>query len=222
MPLSLWDNFCAGLNVARDAVPLFETDENGAVAVKLRGKAAIPILKRSALMDALILQQTDRLHSGFLEQDNRYDGLIYMMFYLRGGKVVPLYIGKTESKGTRNPVSANIKDLHIDTGKFARWGDSYAYHIGDLSAVVLPGHLPVKQTIKYQRWAETLFVSYPSTTPVLKEPVYFWCQAWDKTSTGIWAQFGATRLTFLEYLMIGVASAAFPGLLNFEGRNRAL
>jgi hypothetical protein len=37
----------------------------------------------------------------------------------------------------------------------------------------------------------------------------------------IWREFGATRLAFEEYLLIGVASELFPhDLLNLEGRNR--
>jgi len=38
---------------------------------------------------------------------------------------------------------------------------------------------------------------------------------------GIWQQFGSTKLTFLEHLLIGADSAAFPNqLLNDEGKNR--
>ena len=40
-------------------------------------------------------------------------------------------------------------------------------------------------------------------------------------SYGLWQEFGATSLAFLEYLLIGVANAAFSGeLLNTEGTNR--
>ena len=40
-------------------------------------------------------------------------------------------------------------------------------------------------------------------------------------AVGIWEDFGPTRLTFLEYLLIGVASAVFPEtLLNREGQSR--
>jgi hypothetical protein len=37
-------------------------------------------------------------------------------------------------------LSANLIHLATDSSKFGRWGDNYAYHIGDLSSVVLPGH----------------------------------------------------------------------------------
>ena len=88
-----------------------------------------------------------------------------------GNHFVPLYIGKTETfgKGDRN-LSANVRNLKSDRSKFARWGDNYAYHIGDLSSCVLPDHSETKRTAKYQAWADTLFV--PGTLR-LKRPVYF-------------------------------------------------
>jgi hypothetical protein len=46
-------------------------------------------------------------------------------------------------------------------------------------------------------------------------------KAWRRDEVGIWEDFGQTRLTFLEYLLIGVASSVFPDdLLNIEGQNR--
>lgn len=87
--------------------------------------------------------------------------------------------------------------------------------------MVLPGHSDAAISNKYTSWAESLFVSYPSVEPKLKKEVFFWCSAWSNTNLSIWHDFGATRLTFLEYLMIGVASAAFPmTLLNREGHSR--
>jgi hypothetical protein len=51
--------------------------------------------------------------------------------------------------------------------------------------------------------------------------VYFWAKAWKRTDVGVWSELSPTRLAFLEYLLIGVASTAFDGsLLNYEGRNR--
>jgi hypothetical protein len=111
--------------------------------------------------------------------------------------------------------------LQSDKGKFARWGDNYQYHIGDLSAVSVHGHVDKYRTYKYQDWAAALFKDFPSDNPMLKRPVYFWCKAWKGEDVGIWQDFGQTRLTFLEYLLIGVASSAFPSLLlNREGQSR--
>jgi hypothetical protein len=66
-----------------------------------------------------------------------------------------------------------------------------------------------------------LFAAFPSETPQLRRETYFWIKAWKHGSTGIWKEYGETSLTFLEYLLIGVASDLFPDLLlNEEGVNR--
>jgi hypothetical protein len=126
--------------------------------------------------------------------------------------LVPLYIGKAETFGRGDGnLSANLRNLRTSKDKFARWGDNYPYHIGDLSAVVLTGHPDEKQNPKI------------TEQPQLAFDVYFWAKAWKSTDVGIWPELSPTRLAFLEYLLIGVASTAFGGsLLNYEGRNRAL
>ncbi len=152
-----------------------------------------------------------------------YDGIIYIM-HTRGsdGRIVPRYIGKSESFGkTFRIPSVNLARLATDTSKFARWGDNYAYHIGDLSAVVLAGHGLETQTVKYRSWANALFEAINTERPRLRQPIFFWVKAWRKDDIGIWTEFGPTRLTFLEYLLIGIASSIFPReLLNREGHNR--
>ena len=111
--------------------------------------------------------------------------------------------------------------IEKDRSKFARWGDNYQYHIGDLSAAALAGHPVDKISPKYSRWAADLFDEIPSENPRLKEDVRFWVKAWKTTDIGIWSEMSPTRLTFLEYLLIGVASSIFGDrLLNAEGRNR--
>ena len=56
---------------------------------------------------------------------------------------------------------------------------------------------------------------------MLQRPVYFWAKAWSASELGVLEEFGPARLTFLEYLLIGVASSAFGDtLLNREGQNR--
>ncbi len=144
------------------------------------------------------------------------------MFLKSSDKIIPLYIGKAETIGIGNRnLSANIKGLNRDRSKFARWGDNYAYHIGDLSAVILPDHQPGKVNKKYMDWANAIFDDFPSPKPKLKQKVFFWSTVWSKSTVGMWERFGATRLTFQEYLMIGVASACYPDiLLNREGQNR--
>jgi hypothetical protein len=204
-------------------VPLFDYVEGGFVKTKQVGnKSPRSVLCRSEQMEKMIRTETDKLVMDWESKQHEYQGLIYVMFLSESEKVVPLYIGKAESigKGEKN-LSANIKNLKNDLSKFARWGDNYAYHIGDLSAVVLSGHDPNKQSKKYIDWAKSIFVKIPHPNPKLKQDVYFWTTCWRKDTVGIWEDFGPTNLTFLEYLMIGVASSAFPNqLLNREGQNR--
>ncbi len=219
----LWDSFCADHRVAESAVLLFEADDNYLARTREIGQTSKRhVLNRSPEMESLITRETERLVEDWKSGKHEFDGLIYMMFWNRTGKVVPLYIGKTETVGKgQNNLSANIANLAGDKGKFARWGDNYAYHIGDLSAAVLPGHPEAKAAEKYKAWAKALFETTGTESPKLREPVYFWTKAWRRSAVGIWGDFGPTRLTFLEYLLIGVASAVFPDtLLNREGRNR--
>jgi hypothetical protein len=220
----IWTAFCDRFDIARKAVPLFDANANGVVTSRMvgRGQTARLVLSRSAAMEVMVRDEVERLVADWRTGTHRLDGLIYMIGSITEQKFVPLYIGKTETlgKGDAN-LSANIANLDRDTSKFARWGDNYAYHVGDLSACVLPGHSASKLTQKYQAWAERLFVSVPSDRPQLKEPVYFWAKAWDKSWVGVWSELGATRLAFLEYLLIGVASLASDRLLNREGIARS-
>jgi hypothetical protein len=83
------------------------------------------------------------------------------------------------------------------------------------------GGLPDKISPKYERWAETLFEDRPAENPRLRLQPRFWAKAWKSSDVGVWSEMNPTKLTFLEYLLIGVASAAFgTQLLNTEGRNR--
>ena len=206
-------------------MPLFGTSSDLAVKTKQIGKPTLrSILCRSPEMDNLIRMECAKLIDDWKQKAFAYDGLIYMMLAEEPEGVVPLYIGKAETigKGEGN-LSANIKDIETNTRNFARWGDNYAYHIGDLSAAVLPGHDPKEITPKYSSWAASLFKEYPTNTPVLKRKVFFWTKAWSANNdTGPEVGLGGpTKLTFLEYLLIGLASSAFGDvLLNREGRNR--
>lgn len=63
----------------------------------------------------------------------------------------------------------------------------------------------------------------PNDTSLLKQKVFFWAKVWSsKNDTGPEVGLGPTKLTFLEYLLIGIASSTFGDvLLNRENRNRA-
>ena len=219
----LWDTF-ADQHKIRDAwVPLFSTSTSGIVQTKKIGTTNVRnILCRSEQMESLIVKECAKLVDDWTSGTHVYDGLLYIMAIEDIESIVPLYIGKAESYGKKaGNLSVNIKGVDRDKSKFARWGDNYAYHIGDLSAVVLPGHDPKHIERKYLSWATELFNDYPNENPILKRPVYFWAKAWSSDEIGPWQDFGATRLTFLEYLLIGLTSSAFgERLLNREGHNR--
>lgn len=219
----IWNQFCNLHCIETNKVPLFATLPGLAVKTKQIGKPKLRnILCRSPEMDNLVRAECTKLIEDWKQKSFAYDGLIYMMLAEEPEGVVPLYIGKAETlgKGDGN-LSANIKGIETSTRNFARWGDNYAYHIGDLSAVAIPGHDSKKANPKYKAWAASLFDKYPTVAPVLKRQVFFWAKAWSSKDHGPWADFGPTRLTFLEYLLIGLASSAFGDvLLNREGRNR--
>jgi hypothetical protein len=221
--LGLWNRWCSEQLVIEQAVPLFSCDESLVVRTRMIGSSSKrPVLCRHENMEKLVLNQVNLLNGDWSEGFHDYDGLIYLMFVKVDENVVPLYIGKAETfgKGDRN-LSVNLRNIHTDRSKFARWGDNYQYHIGDLSAAVLSGHASGKVSPKYEKWARALFEDLEQQSLRLRKPVYFWTKAWKPTDRGIWAEMNPTRLTFLEYLLIGVASAAFGmTLLNNEGHNR--
>lgn len=215
----IWSDFCDEYEVQQHGVPLFEESEL-VVNTILYGKEnhKRTVLKRSSLMNHLIVSEAKKVIHDFNEKQGLYEGLIYMMFFIEKNTVIPLYIGKTEKYGKRSgQLSTN---LTTNSHYFCRWGYNYAYHIGDLSAIVCPGHSNEKVNKKYEKWAESLFIDYPSHKPKLKRNTYFWCKAWKQGDIGPWKEFGPTPLTFLEYLLIGLSSSIFPELLNVEGVNR--
>lgn len=221
MPLSkieLWDSFCSKYKVLETGVPLFD-DLGGNVSTFQYGKDQRWMLKRSLEMEDLVIKEVDKIIKDYTENINEYEGLIYIMYWNENQRIIPLYIGKAEKFGKKDKnLSANISHKK---GFFARWGYNYDYHIGDLSAVVCIGHDKEKIDPKYIKWAEKIFIDWPSLYPKLKRQTYFWMQAWRSDNIGIWQEFGVTNLTFLEYLLIGVANSIFSEyLLNEEGVNR--
>ena len=158
-----WDNFLKRHRVVECSTELF-THKDGICSTNLKGRmnSRRAFLIRNPLMETLIIDQTTLLESSFHSCSANYDGLIYLMFSFEKGEVVPLYIGKTETLGKNENLSENIRNLKANKGKFARWGDGYQYHIGDLSAVVLKGHSADKKSTKYTSWADALFLDYPT------------------------------------------------------------
>jgi hypothetical protein len=218
--LSLWQSFVSSNRVAQDCVPLFAM-AGGQVETLAYGKDGRQILERSGEMNALMRGLGSQLVQEYQSGDVRNSGILYMMLSHEGESVVPLYIGKAEiyGKGDKN-LSVNISDLISGDGKFGRWGYNYAYHLGDLSAVTLPGHAESKRTIKYEAWRDALFeLTDGAVRP--KRDIRFWARIWGPDCQSVWRGYGQTRLAFEEYLLIGVASDLFQDhLLNREGRNR--
>ena len=220
--IRLWDSFCARYDVLTDSVRLFDLSDERVVRTREIGKANIRrMLCRGDAMEAVIRRAASALVDDWEKGTRQFDGLIYMVGTIEDETFTPLYIGKAEMAGkTPGVLSANLKGVQTDTSKFARWGDGYAYHIGDLSACVVPGHAPNKITKKYSAWAQAMFVEFPSHQPVLRKPIYFWAKAWKPENLGVFEELGQTSLANLEYELIGVVGRVFPNLLNYEGQPR--
>jgi hypothetical protein len=217
----LWETFVKNHRILNFPVPLFKCHDLIVETIE-RGIEKKSFLKRSPEMEYLLISEVNKVINDFNQNSEIYDGLIYMMYKIRDNKVIPLYIGKSEKYGKKDKnLSVNIKNIEKNNDKFCRWGYNYAYHTGDLSAVTCLGHNQEKINKKYHKWAASLFQNFPSEQPRLKEMVYFWIKAWDKNDFNILKEYGPIKVTFLEYLLIGIASELFPReLLNDEGVNR--
>ncbi len=212
--LAIWDDFCHQHGILEKPTPLFAADEG---VVRLLPFGTQKVLQRSAQMEALVIQETTKVVDDYKQGADVLEGLIYMMYWVEGARVIPLYIGRTEKYGRKGGnLSANIANPR-DKARFSRWGYNPYYHIGALSAALLESH----SKGNYGRWAEVLFETTPSQHPRLNRETYFWISAWRAGTVGPWKELGATPLTSLEYLLIALAGALFPDhLLNVEGINR--
>jgi len=170
----------------------------------------------------MVRNQATLVCTDYENETEEYEGLLYMMFWEDNGKVLPLYIGKAEKYGKNEKnLSANLKGVSNgnNLANFCRWGHNYAYHIGDLSAIVCQGHPEKQKKPKYEAWAKKLFSNRDSR--LLSQSVFFWMKAWAKTDSVRHETFGHTKLTFSESLLIGIGSTLYPDeILNTEGVNR--
>jgi hypothetical protein len=229
---ALWKKLCKKLHV-EECVPLFATEDDG-LTVKARmigDPPQRPVLQRSDEMERNVVGIAKKLvddyncHRDNPEVEREFDGMLYMMGWEEGdGGFLPLYVGRAETLGNKGDgrLSANLENVDRGRNKrnFARWGDNYAYHVGDLSACVLPGHKESEKKPKYQLWAKTLFQndSIQTVRPKLKRPTFFWAQAWEPANTSLWEELGPTTLAVSEYLVIGVAGKVSPKcFLNRDG-----
>jgi len=193
--------------------PLFETDETLTVEYKHYGQNDRRILKRSTEMENILRNEGRKVINDWSTTDDTYDGVIYLMYWLDDGEVVPLYAGKAGKYGRDGEsLSANLEELRrSSTRKFARWGDAHYYHIGNLSAIIFNHDKNQKQ--KYEKWANRLFGS----GRILRQPTYFWTKAWQEDDVGLYHDF-EVPLGELEYQIIGLTSDLYAEqLLNEEG-----
>ena len=121
----------------------------------VRLRASKP-LKRSEEMEALVIEEVEKVLLDFEQRGNSYEGLIYVMFWKEDKKVIPLYVGKSEKYGRKKGnLSENMRNIRVNRGKFCRWRYNYAYHVRDLSAIGCEGHSEKYKTTKYQKWVRS-------------------------------------------------------------------
>jgi len=209
----IWQSWTDRYIDTGNPTPLFQTDETLTVGYKNYGKDDRRILKRSKEMEALVREEGRKVIEDWSTSDDTYGGLIYLMYWLEDGYVLPLYVGKAGKYGRDGEgLSANLQGLRgTSTGKFARWGDGHYYHIGNLSAIIFDHDKNQKQ--KYAKWADRLFEDGRQ----LRRPTYFWAKAWRQDDVGLYHDF-EVPLEQLEYQIIGLVSDLYPEqVLNDEG-----
>ena len=224
---TLWEAWIDRYVDTDDPTPLFATErdptDTGGPRVGLTHygrQRRRPVLRRSDAMDARLREAVETVVDDHEARGGEYDGLVYLMYGMENGAVIPYYIGKTGTfRRADDGLSANLDSVSETGGKFARWGYGDAYHVGELSAAVLTECDGVDATNhgdpteKYRRWATRLF--QPGTRR-LRRPVYVWIRAWDR-SEGPYPD-TYPYLAELEYQLVGIAYELFPEtLLNTEG-----
>ena len=189
-------------------VPLFEMESGMIVKTRLLGQNKRRVLARSPLMEATVIEL---IESG-LKQES-WTGMLYVMGVGNNEQFSPLYVGKAERRGRKNDLSANIANIRKNTHKFARWGDSLDYHIGDMSYELFGASVYRNPYKKYKKWVETIFES--KEPPTLKQPVFLYVAPWTERSTGPSGLLGS--LPAAEKEVVALACGSFPGLLNVDG-----
>jgi hypothetical protein len=204
----LWQGWVNRYVNTEDPTPLFEMDSNLRVQFKNYGQNDRRTLKRSQEMEDRVWSEGRKVINDWETTDDTYKGLIYLMYWLEDGNVIPLYVGKAGKYGRDGEsLSANLRGLRgTSTGKFARWGDGHYYHIGNLSAVVFDHDKNQKQ--KYEKWDDRLFKEGNR----LRQPTYFWAKAWRRDDVGPFHNADVT-LKELEGQLIELTSDLYHDLL---------
>ena len=193
-------------------VPLFATNEELLVETRNPPSGKTRVCRSSAMEDAVLAAVVEGL------ERPAWRGLLYMMAWGSRDQFRPLYVGKVGRFGkTDGQLNANLKNLHSDKSKFARWGDGNDYHIGDLSQALFgwPGYkAPCK---KYLRWSEVLFVEKSALR--LREPTSMLLVPWDEGHRG--TDGAECSLETAEGQAIELAIEEFGDIvLNVQGETR--
>lgn len=192
-------------------VPLFDVDDGLKVrtAERMTGRR---LLRRSREMEEALIRVVD---TGLA--DPTWRGFLYVMAWGEKHSLKPLYVGMASRFGrTAEKVSVNLVNLGSDKGKFGRWGDGNAYHIGDLSQALFGWSAYKHAEQKYVRWAEKLFVDRP--TARLREPTYLLIVPWHEGQLGTTGQ--PATLKQIESQLIELAIEEFEDVvLNVQGES---
>ncbi|WP_318571209.1 hypothetical protein [Salinigranum marinum] len=207
-----------------NSVPLFETNSDLVVQTERFGTGSHErdVLKRSGEVEQLVIDEAEKVESDFHERGRRYEGVIYVMYWIdSNADVTPLYIGKSgkfESNGYK--LNPNLKSVRDRKSRFARWGYGTAFHLGELSQIYFnsswESYGSVTNTSK-GRWIRTLF---EPKSRRLNQEVYLWMKAWEVGGVGPYTP-GTGASPFLEELelqLIALTWELFPEiLLNTDG-----
>lgn len=144
--------------------------------------------------------------------DHELRGIMYFLYTLDDGDVVPRYIGLSRKYGFDDgELNWNFANINADS-VFGRWGYGKNQHLGELSCAMWPDKYRWDPERKYEIWRDELFAK----GRILREPLYIevlpWC---------------SDDLVIGEENLIRCASRAFPGKLlntqyNDDDGNRAL
>ena len=189
-------------------MPLFDNQNLEPVILESKGKYG-GRFKHGTQIEEHIKSIIRKVKDG----STQHDGVIYMMYKIRNGLRVPLYIGKSEFKGIKRKYSYNATNLST-AGPFMRWGAPQTphYHFGALFAARI-GHEEAPP--KYQNWHKAIF----NERGLLREQIYL-VMIPMKTIVVPYTPY-AVNVTNAENSLISLASHLFPNdILNREGKAR--
>jgi len=78
----IWDNFCSRYGVREKGAFLFETNNNIVKFIEI-GRDKRLFLKRSNAMESNVIQEVKKVLSDHESGGRRFEGLIYMMYWLQ-------------------------------------------------------------------------------------------------------------------------------------------